>query len=138
MTLSCASWFGTTSGFPRVCNFPLTSGLFTPEVFMAAVRRIVPTSQLRPMRTFGVLLLIAFVAGQAVAQPSVFEAASVKRRTEPGGGFMGRQPGGRFTAQGVSLQDLIVFAYGMQPYQIVDGPQWLDTERWDVTATGAP
>ena len=66
-----------------------------------------------------------------------FDAASVKRRTEPGGGFMGRQPGGRFTAQGVSLQDLIVFAYEIQPYQIVGGPRWLDTERWDVVAAGA-
>ncbi len=72
------------------------------------------------------------------AQTPAFEAASVKRRTEPGGGFMGRQPGGRFTAQGVSLQDLIVFAYEVQPYQILNGPRWLDTERWDVTATGAP
>src|SRR5688572_33249561 len=51
---------------------------------------------------------------------------------------MGRQPGGRFVAQGVSLQDLIVFAYEVQPYQILDGPRWLDTERWDVTAAGAP
>ena len=77
-------------------------------------------------------------AATTLAQSPAFEAASVKRRTEPGGGFMGRQPGGRFTAQGVSLQDLIVFAYEIQPYQIVDGPRWLDTERWDVTATGAP
>ena len=105
---------------------------------MAAARRIDPASQVQAMRTFGMLLLVALVAGHAVAQSAVFDAASVKRRTEPGGGFMGRQPGGRFTAQGVSLRDLIVFAYGVQPYQIVDGPQWLDTQRWDVTATGAP
>ena len=71
------------------------------------------------------------------AQSPTFDAASVKRRVEPGGGFMGRQPGGRFTAQGVSLQDLIVFAYHVQPYQIVDGPRWLDTERWDISAAGA-
>jgi uncharacterized protein (TIGR03435 family) len=51
---------------------------------------------------------------------------------------MGAQPGGRFNAKGVSLQDLIVFAYDVQPYQIVGGPAWLDVDRWDVTAAGAP
>jgi uncharacterized protein (TIGR03435 family) len=82
--------------------------------------------------------MLLTAAATTLAQSPAFEAASVKRRTEPGGGFMGRQPGGRFTAQGVSLQDLIVFSYEIQPYQIVDGPRWLDTDRWDVTATGAP
>jgi len=81
--------------------------------------------------------LTAILATAIAAQAPTFDAASVKRRTEPGGGFMGRQPGGRFTAQGVSLQDLIVFAYRVQPYQVVDGPRWLDTERWDITAAGA-
>jgi uncharacterized protein (TIGR03435 family) len=78
---------------------------------------------------------------QAAAPPTPggfqFDAASVRRRTDPGGGFMGVRPGGRFTAEGVSLQDLIVFSYLVQPYQIVDGPGWLDVERWDVNATGA-
>ena len=88
------------------------------------------------MRPF-VLILVIAVGANALAQAPAFEAASVKRRTEPGGGFVGRQPGGRFTAQGASLQDLIVFAYDLQPYQIVDGPRWMNTERWDVTASGA-
>jgi uncharacterized protein (TIGR03435 family) len=77
------------------------------------------------------------LAVPALAQSPAFEAASVKRNAEPGG-YMGAQPGGRFNAKGVSLQDLIVFAYDVQPYQIVGGPPWLDVERWDVTAAGAP
>jgi uncharacterized protein (TIGR03435 family) len=84
---------------------------------------------------------IASLRTQSAAPPTPadfqFEAASVRRRTEPGGGFMGVRPGGRFMADGVSLQDLIVFSYLVQPYQIVDGPGWLDVERWDVNATGA-
>lgn len=92
---------------------------------------------MHPRRLAALILSISCAAG-AFAQTPTFEAASVKKRTEPGGGFMGRQPGGRFTAQGVSLQDLIVFAYGVQPYQIVDAPSWLDVDRWDVAATGAP
>lgn len=90
------------------------------------------------IRILLVAVLLAAQTDLTLGQMPAFEAASVKRRTEPGGGFMGRQPGGRFTAQGVSLQDLIVFAYDVQPYQILNGPRWLDTERWDVTATGAP
>lgn len=91
------------------------------------------------MRTPHVLVTTLWVslAAAALAQAPAFDVASVKRRTEPGGGFMGRQPGGRFTAQGASLKDLIVFAYRVQPYQIIGGPRWLDTDRWDISAVGA-
>lgn len=91
------------------------------------------------MRTLrnAAIALVLLLTGEALGQPAAFDTASVKRRTEPGGGFMGRRPGGRFTAQGVSLQDLIVFAYRLQPYQIVGGPRWLDTDRWDISAVGA-
>src|SRR6476620_3981969 len=90
------------------------------------------------MRVLQAAAIAAILTTTIAAQAPTFEAAVVKRRIEPGGGSMGRQPGGRFTAQGVSLQDLIVFAYRVQPYQIVNGPRWLDTDRWDITATGAP
>ena len=83
-------------------------------------------------------MIVSVSSAAAAAQQSAsFEAASVKRHVGPGGGFLGRQPGGRFTADGVSLRDLIVFAYDVQTYQIVGGPDWLDKERWDIKATGA-
>src|SRR5262245_34737036 len=92
------------------------------------------------MRIPQILIAILFflIGGEALAQQAAFEAATVKRRIEPGGGFMGRRPGGRFTAQGVSLQDLIVFAYRLQPYQILGGPAWWNKDRWDISATGVP
>ena len=102
---------------------------------MAAAGAVHPS--VRSLLRLAAATLLLVSGGEILAQAPSFDAASVRRRTEPGGGFMGRQPGGRFTAQGVSLQDLIVFAYGVQPYQIVDAPSWLDTERWDVTAAGA-
>src|SRR4051812_24338926 len=92
---------------------------------------------MRMPRTLAALLCLFVAGADVLAQPAGFDAASVKRRTEPGGGFMGRRPGGRFVAEGVSLQDLIVFAYRVQPYQIIGGPRWLDTDRWDITAVGA-
>jgi uncharacterized protein (TIGR03435 family) len=78
---------------------------------------------MRCLRFAAVALLVSGVPTLSGQTPA-FDAASVRRATQPGG-FMGRQPGGRFTAAGVSLQDLIVFAYNVQPYQIVGGPRWL-------------
>jgi uncharacterized protein (TIGR03435 family) len=90
------------------------------------------------MRMLRVVISALLLITSVDAQRPAFDAASVKRRTDPGGGFLGRRPGGRFVAEGASLQELIEFAYGLQPYQITGGPGWLSTERWDVNATGAP
>jgi hypothetical protein len=79
---------------------------------------------MRILRVVATVLIL--VQGLGAQQPA-FDAASVKRRTDPGGGFLGRRPGGRFVAEGASLQELIEFAYGLQPYQITGGPGWLST-----------
>jgi len=98
-----------------------------------------PKVQVRRLPAGGLPLAVVLAwTIAALGQSVAFDSASVKRRTEPGGGFWQQRPGGRFVAEGVSLQDLIVFAYDVQPYQIVNGPRWLDTERWDVTAAGGP
>ena len=44
------------------------------------------------------------------------------------------QPGGRFTATNVPLRDLIRFAYQLQNFQIVGGPDWLTSDRFDIVA----
>lgn len=85
-----------------------------------------------------VIVAVCLLSHVALAQTPQFEAATVKRRTEPGGGFIGRQPGGRFAAQGTSLRDLLVFAYGVQSYQVVTSTRWIETDRWDIAAVGAP
>lgn len=64
-----------------------------------------------------------------------FEVASVKRNTsnEP---FirMGGGPGGNLTATNVPLRMLIRNAYQLQEFQIVGGPDWMTTDRFDITA----
>ena len=61
-----------------------------------------------------------------------FEVASVKLSSpgERGGGFhvQGRQ----FTATNLSLRNLILFAYGISPRQLVGAPDWIDKDRYDV------
>jgi uncharacterized protein (TIGR03435 family) len=78
-----------------------------------------------------------------------FEAASVKPAELPMAGGRGRVmigmpsggPGskdpGRIRYPFVSLRDLLIRAYDVKTYQIT-GPAWLDTERYDITATMPP
>ena len=64
-----------------------------------------------------------------------FEVASVKP-SAAAGNFMGigRAPGGRFTANNVPLRFLIQNAYRVRDFQIIGGPGWMASERWDVEA----
>lgn len=70
----------------------------------------------------------------AAAAPA-FEVASIKRN-KSGDGFitMGMQPGGRLTMINMPVRQLIVRAYQVQPYQVLGGPSWITSERFDITA----
>jgi uncharacterized protein (TIGR03435 family) len=68
--------------------------------------------------------------------PLYFEAASVKPsdpKAPPGVGIR-RQPGGRFNTFNAPVRVLITFAYQIQGYQLVGGPDWIDKERYDIVA----
>ena len=72
--------------------------------------------------------------------PRTFDVASVKRASPPPGGRVSssmRLDPGRFTCTNVSLGKLLVESYGVKDYQ-VSGPDWLDTEIYDITATLPP
>jgi uncharacterized protein (TIGR03435 family) len=81
---------------------------------------------------FGVwLAAAAFTAGQ---QPA-FDVASLKPNTS-GDPYasMGVQPGGRFLARNMPVKDLVSFAYNVQSYQVVGGPGWMTSNRFDINA----
>jgi uncharacterized protein (TIGR03435 family) len=72
-----------------------------------------------------------------------FEVASVKPSASPYGngpvavgsrGGPGSTDPSRITYNRLGLNGLLTTAYGVQPYQVI-GPDWLATERFDVTAT---
>jgi uncharacterized protein (TIGR03435 family) len=42
--------------------------------------------------------------------------------------------GGRLTAENMPLRLLIQRAYDVRPFQISDGPSWIDAERYDIVA----
>jgi uncharacterized protein (TIGR03435 family) len=81
-----------------------------------------------------------FVTEQrGLAQSSVnpaFEVASIKpNRSGDLRMGIGLAPGGRFTGTNVTLRQLISTAYGTSSdSQIVGGPNWMDSDRFDINA----
>src|SRR5262245_43348060 len=86
-----------------------------------------------------IVLTFALSAGAATGSAQTFEVASV--RADGGsqpffGSRIGVLPGGRFEAH-ATLRQLIAFAYGLQPYQRVDGSAKILDERFVILATSA-
>ena len=77
-------------------------------------------------------------APPAQADSSTFEVASVKPN-KSGDGFVqlgGR--GGQYTMTNAPLRLIIRNAYRLQDFQIVGGPSWLNSDRFDIVAKSDP
>ena len=110
-------------------------------------RRTWTETLLKRIATSG-LLLLAFDAtnAQTANKALTFDAASIKpaampspgtaMRAAPGGGPGTHDPG-RIRYSFTTLKALLLDAYDVKSYQI-QGPPWLDTERFDVSATMPP
>lgn len=90
------------------------------------------------------LFAAAAIAAQTTQSPEpapAFEVASVKanKTGEAGGSLV--MPPGRFTATNIPLKVLITNAYQLSFFQVVGGPDWIGTDRFDIAAKapdGAP
>lgn len=85
-------------------------------------------------------LFVMSLQTPAAAQQPSFEVASIKRNNSGDGNISrGIQPGG-MTFVNVPLRQLIIAAYGVQPFQIIGGPPWMTSDRFDIVAKaeGAP
>jgi uncharacterized protein (TIGR03435 family) len=82
--------------------------------------------------------LLMMAAGSVVLKGQEFEAASIKPSAPMNAGIvrMGVQylPGGRVSMGGVTVKALIQQAYGVREFQIVGGPSWIGSDRYDITA----
>ena len=68
---------------------------------------------------------------------ATFEVASVKpNKSGDQRVMMSMPPTGRVTATNIPVRLLIQQAYDVQPFQIVGGPGWIASDRFDVTAKG--
>ena len=87
-----------------------------------------------------VLCLCIVKAGAQAPSPSLsdlpsFDVASIKQNTS--GEFLGSfgyEPGGQLVVVNNAVRTLIRSAYSVQNYQILGGPEWMNSDRYDVMA----
>ena len=87
-----------------------------------------------PLPILCLLAGAALIAQAPPAETHAFEVATIKPNTS-GEAVMGmrRLPGG-FNATNAPASAFVGIAYELQPFQVVGGPDWLRTARFDVTA----
>ena len=91
----------------------------------------------------GLAVLSATVSAQPprpapIVSGQHFEVVSIRRNLSGStDDRMNVALGGRFTATNIPLRTLIRNAYRVQYSQLAGGPEWLETERWDILAAGA-
>ena len=75
------------------------------------------------------------VAAQQQAREPAFDAATLRPNTSGYNGWrLEPQPGGRLTGTNVPAAALVRFAYDLPDFQIVGGPGWLASTRFDIAA----
>jgi uncharacterized protein (TIGR03435 family) len=78
--------------------------------------------------------LQAQVPGPSSNQPK-FDVASIKVNRTNDGIVFDQSQKGRYTISGFTLAALIRSAYRVQEFQIVGGPDWMNSERFNIEAT---
>jgi uncharacterized protein (TIGR03435 family) len=90
-------------------------------------RTIVAVTIIQAMRCFG----------QTPASPPEFEVASVKVSHEPPDSDASKTAVGSVWMRGMTLRASIGMAYNLKELQVLGGPKWLDSERYDIDAKSA-
>lgn len=99
------------------------------------------------------LIVLACIAAQAHTQapassavepdpcaahpPVAFDVASIKPSDKPAGGSSLHRLPDSVTSSGV-LRRLILFAYDLRDFQITGGPDWVNTQVWEISARVDP
>ena len=87
------------------------------------------------MRVLAVFLILSRGAIAQNASGPQFEVASIKPAApDQRGTFIRDAPGGRLNINNMSLKEMIVLAWKIQPFQISGGPAWFDSDHFDITA----
>jgi len=63
-----------------------------------------------------------------------FEVASIKPNRSGDARFFISMPPGRFTTTGTTTKFLIALAYNVHDFQVLGGPSWINSERYDINA----
>lgn len=91
------------------------------------------------MRLFVCLLAVVCTAVPAAQSLDglTFDVVSIRRNSGTGGGGARLAPGS-FNAAGVPVRFVIARAFNVQDYQITGGPDWMNTDRFDIEARFDP
>jgi uncharacterized protein (TIGR03435 family) len=94
------------------------------------------------MRHLALLSVVTFMAAAAMAmlsqaQKPTFEVASIKPNNSGSSSSQTSIDDGRgyFSATNVTLKSIIVSCYRLLDYQLVGGPEWVNTARFDFQAS---
>lgn len=67
-----------------------------------------------------------------------FEVATVRPNTSgESGASLNIRPGGRMIGTNQMARNLIRNAFNLQPFQLIGGPDWMDSDRFDINAKAA-
>jgi len=90
-------------------------------------------------RLFTPLVACTLLAITLTAQSSspTFEVATIKHSTSGEQASFRWQPGGRVTVTNTTLHGIIRTSYGIEDFQVVGGPAWVNSDRWDIIAKAA-
>jgi uncharacterized protein (TIGR03435 family) len=88
---------------------------------------------------FSFFVLPFLVSALSAQTPAIdtlqFEVASVKpNKSGSQNSNMELHPGGRITGTNVALGGLLRTVFNLQPHQLVNAPDWIDTDRFDIEA----
>jgi uncharacterized protein (TIGR03435 family) len=88
------------------------------------------------MRKPGLIILMTMAAASLCGQtPISFEVASIRPNVVGGADSIRTKDGdGRFSAINQSATMLLMNAFDVRRFQLVGGPRWLDSDRFDIVA----
>jgi uncharacterized protein (TIGR03435 family) len=81
------------------------------------------------------IILFSLIAHALAQAPRTFDAASVKRNPNAPGPGIVAVTGRRVSAPFVTMRTLVQSAYEVDRDQVVNGPGWIDSDRFEVSAT---
>jgi uncharacterized protein (TIGR03435 family) len=80
------------------------------------------------------LAALALLLAQPPLPRPTFEVATIKRNTSGSDAARFNGQTGRVSITNNPLRNIIRNAWGLQGFQIVGGPEWINTDRWDIVA----
>jgi uncharacterized protein (TIGR03435 family) len=85
-----------------------------------------------------IVLIGGIVAAQTPsvpAAPTAFEVASIKQNTSGApSSSSSTRPNGTYVGTNVPLRQVILNAYRLRPFQLIGGPDWIQSDRFDINA----